>query len=65
MANVTLTVKTVCSDVKEITIELSCTVLDLKKKIESELSIPLDVQKLIFCGRMLEDTQILSDLSMY
>lgn len=59
-----LFVRTLTGKNIEIEIEGCDTVLNLKKKILDSEDIPVDQQRLIFAGKILEDEKILDDYSV-
>ncbi|KAI9251570.1 ubiquitin-related domain-containing protein [Sporodiniella umbellata] len=61
MSPVTINVKASGDKKFSITIEAEKTILDFKKMIAEETSVPVDLQRLIYSGRVLKDNDIITD----
>jgi ubiquilin len=61
MSNIEIYIKSSTEGKTSVTISSSCTVAELKEKISNTLSdCPVEIQRLIYSGRVLKDEETLS-----
>jgi hypothetical protein len=65
MSQIVVTVNTVRGDSSPIEVISSATILTLKEAIAEKMSIPVAEQKLIFNGRIMYDSQIISEAGFF